>query len=80
MRNSGVGISRDMSPLARDRCNRMLKLRWVLRNCYPNLDLNMRLHYDKLQINGRVFEWDAEDLVDRPQMQIRLEQVEGKHC
>ncbi|CAA9996004.1 unnamed protein product, partial [Nesidiocoris tenuis] len=62
LRNSGVGISRDMSPLARNSCNKMLKLRWLLRNRYPNLDLNMRIQYDKLQINGRIFEWVAEDL------------------
>ncbi|BET03454.1 Hypothetical protein NTJ_16272 [Nesidiocoris tenuis] len=50
---TGVSISKDLTPLMRSKANRMLKLRWELRNRFPNANLSMKLHDDTLKIDGK---------------------------
>uniref|UniRef100_A0A0A9XQJ2 Proteasome-activating nucleotidase n=1 Tax=Lygus hesperus TaxID=30085 RepID=A0A0A9XQJ2_LYGHE len=54
-KSAGVSITRDMSAEARLNTNRMLRLRWELRQQVPDLDV--KLSYDRLIVKGEPFEW-----------------------
>ncbi|KAF6197330.1 hypothetical protein GE061_020313 [Apolygus lucorum] len=57
-KSAGISITRDMSAEARLRSNRMLRLRWELRQKIPDIDV--KLSYDRLIVKGKQFEWSGD--------------------
>lgn len=55
-----VRIRRFMNPVARENCNRMLRLRWELKTRCS--DAKAYISYDTLKFNGKIYEWRRDRL------------------
>uniref|UniRef100_A0A0A9WRA0 Uncharacterized protein n=1 Tax=Lygus hesperus TaxID=30085 RepID=A0A0A9WRA0_LYGHE len=63
LKGTGISVSRDMSADCRQRCNRMLKLRWCIRNTIPSLQIPMKINHDRLIVDGVAFHWRCDTLM-----------------